>query len=126
MNSFVSRPPLLFLIEEIFLFLPVVSRQTLDDDLAPTNNNHMWQSRPVAEWDNQQVCLWLTTMDMEKYRSEFAARGVDGSQLLSLDGEKLKVSIRRGLILYISSSFGCHSRSSASISYSFSIHISNP
>lgn len=44
------------------------------------------------EWNNQQVCLWLITMNMDQYASEFAARGVDGTQLLSLDGEKLKVS----------------------------------
>lgn len=36
--------------------------------------------------------LWLVSMDMDQYASEFTARGVDGSQLLSLDGEKLKVS----------------------------------
>nr|XP_046263829.1 neurabin-2-like [Scatophagus argus]XP_046263830.1 neurabin-2-like [Scatophagus argus] len=64
--------------------------QTLDDEPVPTNNNNQWQSRPVLEWNNQQVCLWLVAMNMDQYASEFAARGVDGTQLLSMDGEKLK------------------------------------
>ncbi|XP_041660285.1 neurabin-1-like [Cheilinus undulatus] len=64
--------------------------QTLDDDPLPTNNNHQWQSRPVLEWNNQQVCLWLIAMNMDQYTSTFAARGVDGAQLLNLDSEKLK------------------------------------
>lgn len=38
------------------------------------------------------MCLWLVSMDMDQYATEFTARGVDGKQLLGLDGEKLKVS----------------------------------
>ncbi|XP_034559804.1 neurabin-1-like isoform X2 [Notolabrus celidotus] len=64
--------------------------QTLDDDPLPNNNNNQWQSRPVLEWSNQQVCLWLIAMNMDQYTSAFAARGVDGTQLLNLDSEKLK------------------------------------
>ncbi|XP_034410436.1 neurabin-2-like isoform X2 [Cyclopterus lumpus] len=65
--------------------------QTLDDDTFPTNNNNnQWQSRPVLQWDKQQVCLWLIAMNMDEYASEFAARGVDGPQLLNMDSEKLK------------------------------------
>lgn len=64
--------------------------QTLDDDLAASNNN-LWQNRPVAEWTCEQVCLWLTAMSMDEYSSEFIAKGVDGAELLLLDGEKLKV-----------------------------------
>ncbi|XP_077955169.1 uncharacterized protein LOC120816618 isoform X2 [Gasterosteus aculeatus] len=65
--------------------------QTLDDDPVPNNNNiHQWQSRPVLEWDNHQVLLWLIAMNMDEYASEFAARGVDGTQLLNMDSEKLK------------------------------------
>lgn len=78
--------------------LSLVSCQTLDDDPVPTNNNNQWQSRPVLEWNNQQVCLWLIAMNMDQYASEFAARGVDGTQLLSMDSEKLKVS--RNKIIY--------------------------
>ncbi|XP_031710788.1 neurabin-1-like isoform X2 [Anarrhichthys ocellatus] len=67
------------------------STETLDDDPVPTNNNnHQWQNRPMLEWDNQQVCLWLIAMNMDEYVSEFAVRGVDGTQLLNMDGEKLK------------------------------------
>eukprot|EP00064_Thunnus_orientalis_P026215 superscaffoldBa00015813_g26705 len=66
------------------------STETLDDDPVPTNNNNQWQSRPALEWNNQQVCLWLIAMNMDQYTAEFAARGVDGTQLLNMDSEKLK------------------------------------
>ncbi|XP_028283431.1 neurabin-1-like [Parambassis ranga] len=66
------------------------STETLDDDPVSTNNNNQWQSRPVLEWSNQQVCLWLIAMNMEQYASDFAAKGVDGTQLLNMDSEKLK------------------------------------
>ncbi|XP_022610752.1 neurabin-2-like [Seriola dumerili] len=66
------------------------STETLDDDPVPTNNNNQWKSRPVLEWNNQQVCLWLVALNMDQYTSEFAARGVDGTQLLNMDSEKLK------------------------------------
>ncbi|KAM8851127.1 uncharacterized protein AB9W97_021982 isoform 2-T2 [Spinachia spinachia] len=68
----------------------LVSRQTLDYDPVPNNNNNQWQSRPVLEWDNHQVLLWLIAMNMDEYASEFAARGVNGAQLLNMDSEKLK------------------------------------
>lgn len=77
-----------------------MSRQTLDDDPVPTNNNNQWQSRPVLEWDNQQVCLWLVAMNMDEYTSEFSARGVDGTQLLNMDSEKLKVSGQDTKMIY--------------------------
>ncbi|XP_029970817.1 neurabin-1-like [Salarias fasciatus] len=66
------------------------STETLDDDPVPNNNNNQWQTRPILEWTNQQVCLWLIAMNMDQYTSQFAARGVDGTQLLSLDSDKLK------------------------------------
>ncbi|XP_053186665.1 neurabin-1-like [Scomber japonicus] len=66
------------------------STETLDDDPVPTNNNNQWQSRPALEWTNQQVCLWLIAMNMDQYTAEFAAKGVDGTQLLNMDSEKLK------------------------------------
>lgn len=69
-----------------------MSSQTLDGDPVPAINNNLWESRPILEWNIQQVCLWLVSMSMDQYATEFTARGVDGTQLLSLDGEKLKVS----------------------------------
>ncbi|XP_060940942.1 neurabin-1-like [Limanda limanda] len=66
------------------------STETLDDDPAPTNNNNQWQSQPLLEWNNQQVGLWLVAMNMDQHVSEFATRGVNGSQLLNMDAEKLK------------------------------------
>lgn len=34
---------------------------------------------------------WLQSLNLEQYAAEFAARQVDGPQLLQLDGSKLKV-----------------------------------
>ncbi|XP_038126980.1 neurabin-1-like isoform X1 [Cyprinodon tularosa] len=66
------------------------SSETLDEYPIPNNNNNHWQGQPTSEWNNQQVCLWLLSLDMERYTSEFTAKGVDGMQLLNMDGQKLK------------------------------------
>ncbi|XP_075767472.1 sterile alpha motif domain-containing protein 14 isoform X2 [Pelodiscus sinensis] len=41
-------------------------------------------------WSSQQVGQWLGSLNLEQYVGEFAAREVDGQQLLHLDGAKLK------------------------------------
>ncbi|KAM4552269.1 uncharacterized protein PAE49_015746 isoform 2-T3 [Odontesthes bonariensis] len=66
------------------------SSETLDDYPVPNNNNNRWQSRPVSEWNTQQVCLWLSAMNMDQYMSEFTAKGVNGTQLVNMDNQKLK------------------------------------
>uniref|UniRef100_A0A3B5LEV1 Neurabin-1 n=1 Tax=Xiphophorus couchianus TaxID=32473 RepID=A0A3B5LEV1_9TELE len=65
-------------------------RSTLDDYPIPNNNNNRWQCQPLSEWNNQQVCLWLISMSMNRYTKEFTAREVDGTQLLHMDSQKLK------------------------------------
>lgn len=40
---------------------------------------------------------WLCSLNLEQYAAEFAARQVDGPQLLQLDGSKLKVGRSAGL-----------------------------
>lgn len=45
----------------------------------------------VHHWTSQQVGQWLHSLNLEQYAAEFAARQVDGPQLLQLDGSKLKV-----------------------------------
>lgn len=45
----------------------------------------------VQHWTSQQVGQWLHSLNLEQYAAEFAARQVDGPQLLQLDGSKLKV-----------------------------------
>ncbi|XP_031666264.1 neurabin-1 isoform X2 [Oncorhynchus kisutch] len=64
--------------------------QNLDEDSVPVGNDYQWQSRPLDQWTNQQVCLWLIGMSMDQYAAQFTANGVDGLQLLSLDNNKLK------------------------------------
>ncbi|KAM4728683.1 uncharacterized protein FYW61_011575 isoform 2-T3 [Anableps anableps] len=63
--------------------------QTLDKYPIPNNNNR-WQFQPVSEWNNQQVCLWLISMNMDQYTSAFTGKEVDGTQLLNMDSQKLK------------------------------------
>nr|XP_010947647.2 sterile alpha motif domain-containing protein 14 [Camelus bactrianus] len=48
----------------------------------------------VYHWTSQQVGQWLHSLNLEQYAAEFAARQVDGPQLLQLDGSKLKVGLR--------------------------------
>ncbi|KAK2908928.1 hypothetical protein Q8A67_004765 [Cirrhinus molitorella] len=64
--------------------------KTLDDGPLPAAKQYMWQSRPLSEWTNQQVCHWLMGMNMEQYIAEFTAKGVDGQHLLCMDSGKLK------------------------------------
>ncbi|KAG6938319.1 sterile alpha motif domain containing 14 [Chelydra serpentina] len=44
----------------------------------------------AASWSSQQVGQWLESLNLEQHMGEFAAREVDGQQLLHLDGAKLK------------------------------------
>ncbi|XP_042185525.1 neurabin-1-like [Oncorhynchus tshawytscha] len=69
---------------------PTFSSENLDEDSVPVGNDYQWQSRPLDQWTNQQVCLWLIGMSMDQYAAQFTANGVDGLQLLSLDNNKLK------------------------------------
>ncbi|KAF4075257.1 hypothetical protein AMELA_G00232460 [Ameiurus melas] len=64
--------------------------KTLDAEPAPVTKHHLWQNRPLSEWTNHQVCLWLMGMSMDQYIAEFTAKGVDGKRLASLDSSKLK------------------------------------
>lgn len=61
---------------------PVLSAQFLDEPLPA-----------VQHWTSQQVGQWLQSLSLEQYVAEFAARQVDGPQLLQLDGSKLKVGL---------------------------------
>lgn len=51
----------------------------------------------VHHWTSQQVGQWLHSLNLEQYAAEFAARQVDGPQLLQLDGSRLKVGQVEGL-----------------------------
>ncbi|MBW01405.1 Sterile alpha motif domain-containing protein 14, partial [Eschrichtius robustus] len=46
----------------------------------------------IYHWTSQQVGQWLHSLNLEQYAAEFAARQVDGPQLLQLDGSKLKTT----------------------------------
>lgn len=60
--------------------------------LFPSLPQFLDESLPAVEhWTSQQVGQWLHSLNLEQYAAEFAARQVDGPQLLQLDGSKLKV-----------------------------------
>uniref|UniRef100_A0ABK0L1B7 Sterile alpha motif domain containing 14 n=1 Tax=Rattus norvegicus TaxID=10116 RepID=A0ABK0L1B7_RAT len=59
--------------------------------LFPSLPQFLDESLPAVEhWTSQQVGQWLHSLNLEQYAAEFAARQVDGPQLLQLDGSKLK------------------------------------
>ncbi|XP_010889806.2 neurabin-1 isoform X2 [Esox lucius] len=64
------------------------SDEILDEGQFP--KQHQWQNRSVPDWTSQQVCRWLTGLNLDQYIPEFTARSVDGSQLLRLDSAELK------------------------------------
>ncbi|XP_042188553.1 neurabin-1 isoform X2 [Callorhinchus milii] len=68
--------------------LVLSSDEILDEGQSPKHNQ--WQNRAVLEWSPQQVSHWLMGLNMEQYIPEFAAKNIDGEQLLQLDGSKLK------------------------------------
>uniref|UniRef100_A0A8C3YWK5 Sterile alpha motif domain containing 14 n=1 Tax=Catagonus wagneri TaxID=51154 RepID=A0A8C3YWK5_9CETA len=59
--------------------------------LSQSSDEFLDESLPtVSHWTSQQVGQWLHSLNLEQYVAEFAARQVDGPQLLQLDGSKLK------------------------------------
>ena len=59
--------------------------------LSQSSDEFLDESLPaVQHWTSQQVGQWLHSLNLEQYAAEFAARQVDGPQLLQLDGSKLK------------------------------------
>ncbi|KAG5842617.1 hypothetical protein ANANG_G00179520 [Anguilla anguilla] len=66
----------------------IEDEEILDEAQAP--KAHQWQNRCVLEWNCQQVSRWLMGLNLEQYVPEFAAKNVDGGQLLQVDGTSLK------------------------------------
>ncbi|XP_018428086.1 PREDICTED: neurabin-1-like [Nanorana parkeri] len=66
------------------------SNEALDEDVATSGKQNQWHSRPVSDWNTQQVCHWLIGMNMEQYITEFTAKNIDGQQLMLLDSDRLK------------------------------------
>ncbi|KAK7113300.1 uncharacterized protein [Littorina saxatilis] len=53
-------------------------------------SQNQFQSCGITEWTSEHVCHWLMALELEKYTSTFTDRDITGSQLLLLDGSKLK------------------------------------
>ncbi|XP_074080351.1 sterile alpha motif domain-containing protein 14 isoform X1 [Macrotis lagotis] len=59
--------------------------------LSQSSDEFLDEPLPTANhWTSQQVGQWLESLNLDQYTAEFAARQVDGQQLLQLDGGKLK------------------------------------
>ncbi|XP_077997784.1 uncharacterized protein LOC144450903 isoform X3 [Glandiceps talaboti] len=56
----------------------------------PSIKSHHIQSRPIYEWDNNQVLQWLMLNEQDQHMPQFQANNINGLQLLQLDGAKLK------------------------------------
>ncbi|XP_072431559.1 neurabin-1 isoform X3 [Chiloscyllium punctatum] len=70
------------------LILVHSSDEILDEGQSPKHNQ--WKTRAVLDWSTHQVSHWLMGLNMEQYIPQFTAKGIDGEQLLQLDGSKLK------------------------------------
>lgn len=55
-----------------------------------TTGKSQCQIRTVPEWTTQQVCHWLTEINLEQYSAEFLSKNIDGEQLMQLDNSRLK------------------------------------
>ncbi|XP_061834705.1 neurabin-1-like [Nerophis lumbriciformis] len=62
------------------------SSETLDQ----VEEDQPWQSGAVSEWSSHHVSLWLAAANMEACVAHLSAAGVDGTQLLAMDKDKLK------------------------------------
>ncbi|XP_028930748.1 sterile alpha motif domain-containing protein 14 [Ornithorhynchus anatinus] len=61
--------------------------------LSQSSDEFLEEAPPLptaTHWTSQQVGQWLESLRLEQHVAEFAARRVDGQQLLQLDGGKLK------------------------------------
>ena len=73
--------------------------QPRQPDLSSTRakkSQTQYQNSPVGEWTAHQVCHWLLALGVDQYATAFRSNGVDGQQLLQLDGNRLKVRRREG------------------------------
>ncbi|XP_072417769.1 sterile alpha motif domain-containing protein 14 isoform X2 [Chiloscyllium punctatum] len=71
----------------------VESRATPTHVYSLSSDEFLDEGQPyclVSSWTTQQVCQWLTGLNMHHYISEFTAGNINGEQLLLLDGSKLK------------------------------------
>eukprot|EP00042_Codosiga_hollandica_P035254 m.259989 g.259989 ORF g.259989 m.259989 type:complete len:98 (-) comp54590_c0_seq2:92-385(-) len=46
-------------------------------------------TKPLAEWTEADVAIWLASMDLSKFSAAFGEQGLAGPSLLSLDSAAL-------------------------------------
>ncbi|XP_025101822.1 neurabin-1-like isoform X5 [Pomacea canaliculata] len=62
-----------------------------EENVSPNKRSqNQYQSCSIAEWNTENVCHWLMGLEMDKYIAAFTDKCVTGSQLLAMDGSKLK------------------------------------
>ncbi|XP_061776899.1 neurabin-1-like [Nerophis ophidion] len=60
------------------------------ETLEQAEEEQPWQSGAVSEWSSHHVSQWLAAANMEGCVARLSAAGVDGTQLLAMDKDKLK------------------------------------
>ncbi|CAG5119190.1 unnamed protein product, partial [Candidula unifasciata] len=60
------------------------------EDSQQNHSQNKFLPGSITEWSTEHVCLWLTSLDFDKYTVSFREKSVTGSQLLHLDTSKLK------------------------------------
>ncbi|KAL3855250.1 hypothetical protein ACJMK2_014466 [Sinanodonta woodiana] len=71
--------------------LNISGTPAVQESPASQNRQNQFQSCAISEWNIEHVCHWLIGLEMEKYSSLFSEKNITGSQLLLLDGNRLKV-----------------------------------
>ncbi|KAJ8320723.1 hypothetical protein KUTeg_002310 [Tegillarca granosa] len=62
-----------------------------DKHTTPSRRNiNQFQSGAITDWNNENVCHWLIALELDKYIPVFTDKNITGTQLLQLDGTKLK------------------------------------
>ncbi|KAK3591679.1 hypothetical protein CHS0354_040599 [Potamilus streckersoni] len=70
--------------------LNISGTPAVQESPASQNRQNQFQSCAIAEWNIEHVRHWLLGLEMEKYSSLFTEKNITGSQLLLLDGNRLK------------------------------------
>ncbi len=84
---------------------PAASGGLRNGGVAAVKNGGSFQMRTVLEWSEDDVCDWLTSLEMPEYAAGFKAGDITGSRLTTLDNrdwERLgvtKITHRNDLLL---------------------------
>ncbi|KAL8573153.1 hypothetical protein ACOMHN_036138 [Nucella lapillus] len=62
-----------------------------EENASPNKRSqNQFESCGIWEWNPEHVCHWLMALELEQYTAHFKEKNITGSQLLLLDGSRLK------------------------------------